>query len=98
MRMVEADDSYVSCSRVPPGVDVILRIDQESVEARREVAGPADLGHGVRGSKQKAAALGRCALARVGDDGVEHGSTDDHNASTTIAMPMPPPMHSEATP
>jgi hypothetical protein len=34
----------------------------------------------------------------VGDDGVEHGSTDDHNASTTIAMPMPPPMHSEATP
>jgi hypothetical protein len=32
------------------------------------------------------------------DGGVERGWTQDHRASTTIAMPMPPPMHKPATP
>jgi hypothetical protein len=34
----------------------------------------------------------------VGNGGVERGPIQDHSASTTIAMPMPPPMHNDATP
>jgi hypothetical protein len=34
----------------------------------------------------------------VRDDLVEGAAGDDHIASTTMAIPMPPPMHSEATP
>jgi hypothetical protein len=32
------------------------------------------------------------------DGGVERGSTHNHRASMTIAMPIPPPMHNPATP
>jgi hypothetical protein len=34
----------------------------------------------------------------MGHGGVEDGLAHDHSASTTIAMPMPPPIHRAATP
>ncbi len=98
MRVIEADDVEAEAPPFPPGLDVILRVDQKSIGIRGKISRPAGLGDAVGRSKQQAAALGRCSLARMGDDGVERGPTDDHRASMTIAMPMPPPMHNDATP
>ena len=98
MRMVEADDVEAASPRFPPRVNVSLRIDQKSVGVAREVAGSPGDGDDVAGSEQHAAALSRRRLACVGDDGVKRGPSHDHNASTTLAMPMPPPMHNAATP
>ena len=96
--MVEPDDVESVRACLPPGVEVILRIDQKSILVRREVAGPAGVRHHIGTSEEHAATLGRCRLTCVGDGGVEGGLAHDHNASMTIAMPMPPPMHKAATP
>jgi len=53
----------------------------------------------LRTSDENAAALARSILFCVGSDVVQHPLDDgDHSASTAIAIPMPPPMQSEATP
>lgn len=98
MRMVEPDDVEAACARFPPGVDVILGVDQKSVGIGGEVPSRARLGDDVRCSEQRAATLSGCGLARMRDRGVERGSTHSHRASTAIAMPIPPPMHNPATP
>lgn len=98
MGVVKADDVETATSRFPPGVDVIFRIDQKSVEVCRKVSGPANVGDDFDGAKQQTATLARRGLARVGDGGLERGPANDHNASMIIAMPIPPPMHNAATP
>ena len=54
----------------------------------------------VGAADQDAAALGRQRVARVSGDLIEHGARESngYNASTAIAMPIPPPMHNAATP
>ncbi len=98
MGVVKPDDVETASPRLPPGVDVIFRIDQKSVGVCRKVSGPASVGDDVGGPKQETATFGRRGLARVGDGGVQPGLADDHSASMIIAMPMPPPMHNAATP
>jgi hypothetical protein len=51
-------------------------------------------------SEQKPAALPGRGEPRVRVDLVEHRlpDADGYCASTAMAMPMPPPMHSDATP
>ena len=96
--MIEPDDVESARACLPPGVEVILRIDQKSILVRREVAGPAGVYDHIGVSQKHAATLGRCHLTGMGDGGVEGGLAHDHSASTTIAMPMPPPIHRAATP
>ena len=98
MRVIETDDVEMAWPRVPSSVDVVLRVDQESIDVCREVPRPARLDDDSFGAKQHAATLGGRRLERVRDDGVERCAAHDHSASITIAMPMPPPIHSDATP
>ena len=98
MRMVEPDDVEAARARFPPGVDVILGVDQKSVGIDGEVPSRARLDDDVWRSEQRAATLGGCGFARMRDRGVERGSTHNHSASMAIAMPIPPPMHNPATP
>jgi len=96
--MIEPDDVESARACLPPGVEVILRIDQKSILVRREIAGPAGVRDHIGVSQKHAATLGRRRLTCMGHGGVEDGLAHDHSASTTIAMPMPPPIHRAATP
>lgn len=100
MRVVETDDLEAATARRAPGVDVLLRIDDEPVRIVREVAGADRLDDRLAAAEQDAAAFGRRRLARVREDVVERvpRDRDRYSASTAIAMPIPPPMHSAATP
>ena len=102
MRVVEAQDLAAPGSRRPPGAYVIAGIDCEPVGIGVDVRRPHGLRNRVAGADEQSAALGRRRFARVGDDVVVRAATEHHgrnySASTTIAMPMPPPMHSAATP
>ena len=96
--MIEPDDVESGVARVATCLDVIAWIDEESGRILRQVARPNGSRHRAGRSDQDAAALGRRSLARVRDDGVADGAREHHAVSMTIAMPMPPPMHSAATP
>ena len=98
VRVVEPHDSQTACAGFSARVDVIFGVDQKPVPVDRTVASPSRLGDDLVTSKQNPAALRRRSLPRVGNGGVERGPTQNHSASTTIAMPMPPPMHNDATP
>src|SRR5215467_9273087 len=98
MRVIESQDGQTACAGFSPRVDVIFGVDQKPVLVDRTVAGPSRLADELATSKQNPAALRRRSLARVGNGGVERGPIQNHSASTTIAMPMPPPMHKDATP
>src|SRR6185295_19850843 len=64
------------------------------------------LAHQVGRADEQPAALVRAIVERVRDDRVERGLTDvqsacpgrGRGASTIIAVPIPPPMHSDAAP
>ena len=99
--MVEADHGQTAVSRVAPGVDVGLWVDHE---VPRGILGEVaranrfqDLG---RGADQHAAAFRGQRVARMRRDLVPHLPRDAYryNASTAMAMPIPPPMQSDATP
>src|SRR5712671_4235588 len=98
--MIEADDVEPPTARVAAAVDVIFGIDQEprlvagdipSANRVNDLIGPAD---------QQATAFCRRGLARVGHDFPQSAIRNPqcHSASMAMAIPMPPPMHSEATP
>jgi hypothetical protein len=76
------------------------RLDHEPVRIVRDVRRPYRLDDRRVHAEQQAAAFGRQRLAGVIDDGVERGAGDAnrYKASTAIAMPIPPPMQSDATP
>ena len=104
--MIEADDVEPAAARVAAAVDVIFGIDQKPrriagdipcVNRVNDLIGPAD---------QQAAALRRRGLSRVRNHGIEDGGSHSHYEFSipnskfliAIAMPIPPPMQSEATP
>ena len=98
MRVIEADDVESARPSVSPGTNVILRIDEKTRRAVGEVRRSNGGNDGPARADEHAAALrGRC-LARMCDHVVAHGTRKDHKVSTIIAMPIPPPMHSAATP
>ena len=100
MRVVKAHDLESPVSRVPPRVDVTFRRQKKSIRIVGNIL-DANRFDDVRiRAEQDAAALGRERLACVRGHFVQHGSpdADDYNASTVIAIPIPPPMQSEATP
>ena len=100
MRVIEADDLEPAGARKAPGGDVISWVEQEAIWVGGQVS-PADSVDDLwLGAEQNAAALRRCCLRRVLDHECEHaaGKRPAHIASTAIAIPIPPPMHSAATP
>lgn len=101
MRVVEADDGEAARAGVAPGVNVGPRIDQETPRRiGREVRRSDRLADLVGGADEYAAALTRQRRAGVFGDLVERGrrNPNGYNASTAIAIPIPPPMQSDATP
>lgn len=101
MGVVEPDDGQGARTSVASCVDVGLRVDLETV--RRVVCDirTANRREDPRGGPdQQAAALGGKRLAGVRRDVLEHGGSEAnrYDASTAMAIPIPPPMHSDATP
>jgi len=99
MRVIKADDLEPAFACVPPGREVIRGIDQE---LRCRLFGDVPRPHGlddlVAASKQQTAALVRRGLTRMRDDRTSYFELRTYKLSTAMAMPMPPPMHSDATP
>ena len=104
--MIEPDNRVTAALPRPAnGVKVSARIDEKVPRAIGGEVGARQRLEDVRVSpeQQAAALLGR-GVARVGGDGIQDGAADAdgrtprQSASTAMAMPMPPPMHNEATP
>jgi hypothetical protein len=100
VRMVEAEHRESAIARIAPGGDVRGRVDPEAVRVVCHVGHADRFGDRRVGAKQQPAAFGGKRRARVGDHCVERPARDanGYNASTAIAIPMPPPMQSAATP
>ena len=100
MGMIKAEHREAAIPRAPARGNVGRRLDQEAVRVVRKIRRPHRLDDRRLHAEQQAAALGRQRVAGVVDDGLERrsGDANGYNASTTIAMPIPPPMHSDATP
>ena len=100
VRVVKPDDIKAALPRCTPCIDVVLGIQAVPVGVLREIAGPDGFDDFAVSAQQHTAALGGQGLARVSSDLVDHEACEAkaYNASTAIAMPMPPPMHSAATP
>ena len=111
MRVVEADDVEPARPSVPAACDVILRVDEEPRRRSiRNVPRRKRLDNLVATAQQEPTALVWRRLAGMTHDGL--GGTrfqiDDfrlqtsyfvfHKASTTRAIPIPPPIHNDATP
>ena len=98
MRVIETDDVEARGAGVTTGTDVILRVNQESRRAFREIRRANRGDERCLRADEDPAAFVRNGFARVSDDGVADGSREDHSVSTIIAMPIPPPMHKAARP
>src|SRR5438874_4705852 len=103
MRVVRATDGAARRARATNGREVIRGIDQEPGCALAQVACRIRLVDLIAGSEQQTAAFVRDLAPRMGDDLVDHLLPDPHAAhlathSTIMAVPMPPPMQSEAAP
>ena len=100
MRVVKTDDIESSVSGVPSRVDVTFRREKKSIWIVGNILDADGFDDFHVRAEQDAAALGWQCIARVRGNLVQHASSDadDYNASTIIAMPIPPPMQSEATP
>ena len=101
MRVVEPENLPAPDSRRPPGAYVIAGIDFEPVGVDVHVRRSYGLRNRVAITDEQAATLGRRRFSSVGDDVVVGAATEHHgsySASTTMAMPIPPPMQSDAIP
>ncbi len=98
MRVVEADhvEPFGACVSQRP--QVVDGIEQVPVGICAEIPGANCPQDGIARTHEQAAALAWPSLCGMRPDGVEHRPCEGHTVSTTIAMPMPPPMHSDATP
>lgn len=99
--MVEAEHHLAGLSRRAERANVIGRIDQIACcRPLGEIAGRNGALDPARLSDQQPTALGGRRVPRVGEDrgACLRRDLDDQTASTTIAIPMPPPMQSDATP
>ena len=105
MRMVGTEHFEATSTRQAHGSEVIGRSNAIPRWAR-ELVGGGDGGHDLAvASEQEAAALERSVLVSVRPQGIDDrvGYTNAIGRghvvrSTTIAIPIPPPMQSEATP
>ena len=105
MRVIKAEHLEAARPGVPTGVDVIFWKDLETVGTGGDISRASGFDDGVAAlapiPKNQPATLSGRRLARVCHDVVVGAPTEDHvahRASTAIAMPIPPPMHSAATP
>lgn len=98
--MVKAEYGEPSFPRIAPRGEVRGRLDHEAIRVVRDIRHPYSFGDRTGGAEQQPTAFRRKRGARVIDDRVERGAgdSDGYNASTAIAIPMPPPMHNDATP
>ena len=100
MRVVAAHDLLSNsprgpdCGKVIGGVDVVAGRVRENV---RRAAARLDL---ITAPDEQAATFVRPRVTGVRDNLIEHSlaNTNRHDISTTMAMPIPPPMHKLATP
>ena len=98
MGVIDADDLSFRGAGRADGVEMVPRMDEKTGLARLQVAGRMS---GVDASvvpDEEPAALGGHLRTGMSDDGVERATRDVYDASTTIAIPIPPPMHRDATP
>ena len=100
VRVVKPDDIKAALPRRTPCMEVRPGIQAVPVGVLRQIARADDLDDLVVSAQQHAAALGGQRLARVSGNLVDHEACEPeaYNASTAIAMPMPPPTHNAATP
>ena|SRR5437867_4379077 len=98
MRVVDADDESAGRARCVNGAEVIPRVDQKTGGSSVQIPGAvSSIDSGGR-SKQETAALAGQRLARMRDDRVERRPCDVYTASTAMAIPIPPPIQSDAIP
>src|SRR5262245_2785395 len=98
MRMVKPDDIEAACARLASPIDVILRVDFKSRRTRGDISCASRFDDRFSAPEQEAAAFRRRSLARVRDDLLDRRAGNRHRDSIAIAIPIPPPMHSDATP
>ena len=96
--MVDANDCPSARARRVNRGEMIARVDQKTRGAGIEVFGSMRLFDARRRTNQQAAALDWQRLARVRDDRIDGSTRNFYKASTAIAIPIPPPMQSDATP
>ena len=77
---------------------MIARIDEEPRRRGIEVPGAVRVVDLERRADEQTAALAGQRFAPVRDDRVDRRFANSQRASTAIAMPIPPPMQSDATP
>ena len=100
VRMIEPDHFESATSGCPSRVYMALGIEHETIRIVGQIA-YADRFDDVRPkSEEHTAALGGQRKLRVIRDVVQRraGDPDGYKASTAMAMPIPPPMQSAATP
>ncbi len=99
MRVVEADDLEPARARVSQRLEVVGRIDQEACcRCLGDVSSRHSLDDLLAAAEQKTAALVRRGGVRVRDNRTSYFGLRTYRLSMAMAMPMPPPMHSDATP
>ncbi|SRR6266567_3489177 len=98
MGMVCADNFAPGRPRAPDRREVIRGLDLKARRAPPHVACADGIFHHVRRADQQAAAFVRPLFHGVRDNPVENGLTYSHRTSITMAVPMPPPMQSDAAP
>ena len=100
MRVIETNDREPAAARVAAAVDVIFRIDHESQGIACNVPCRDCVDDLVATAHEKAAALRGSRLPRVFDYCPQSAIRNPQcqRASMAIAMPIPPPMHNDATP
>ena len=101
--MVHTDDLASARARGVNRGEVIVWVDQETSGTGIKISSSMRLFDARRRSNQQAAAFIRQHLARVRDDRIDRLFVNCQlsilqSASTAIAMPIPPPMQSDATP
>src|SRR5260221_10173019 len=98
MRVIEAQELETAERCRPSCMDVIGRVNLETIGIPGDVSRPHGLDDGAAGANEQAATLCRRCFACVRHDVVVGATTEGHSASTAMAIPIPPPMHRAATP
>ena len=95
MRVIKADHFEPALPRRAPGLEMILGVHEKARRRLfRDVASADRFDDLISPAEQQPAAFVGRRLSRMRDDDAQPG----HNASIAIAMPMPPPIQSDATP
>ena len=113
MRVIEPENLQPAFPRVATAGNVVFGVDQEPVRLPGNITSPDRLDHRIAAAYEKSAAFDRRRVPRVGEHVSQHvrreccgqlssdfvlppGSCQ--STSTVTAMPIPPPMQSDATP